>query len=386
MSTLIRTIPFVWRNLVRRPLRTGLTVLGIAVAVFLFAFVESMRDGVRRATDAGAGETTLVVYRKNRFCPFTSQLPQNYEQQIRRIPGVTGVVPMKIIVNNCRASLDVVTFRGVPMEGFLKEYMAKATLLEGSMQEWERRGDAALIGSGLAQRRGIRVGDRFDAAGVRSYVAGVFESPKAQDQNVAYVHLPFLQESASRGGTGGVVTQFNVEVSDPRQLEATAQAIDELFARDQYPTTTRAETAFVARAAHDVIALVSFASWVGWAALAAVFALVANAIVLSVRDRVRDHSVLQTLGYTGAHIAWMVVLEAVLLGVSGGVIGAALAYVAIRVAALNFTMEGVSIDVVGDQRIAFMGVAIAAMLGLVAGSVPAWMAARRQIAQGFRAA
>lgn len=385
MMRLLRSIPLVWRNLVRRPMRTGLTVLGIATAVFLFGFVESMRDGVRRATEAGAGETTLVVYRKNRFCPFSSQLPQNYEQQIRRLEGVRGVVPMKIIVNNCRASLDVITFRGVPVEGFLAEHLRDATVLSGSLQEWERRGDGALIGSGLAERRGLRVGDRFDAAGVRSYVAGIFESPKAQDRNVAYVHLPFLQETAQRGGTGGIVTQFNVEVDDPRQLEAVAQRIDTLFERDQYPTTTRAETAFVARAAHDVLALVQFASWVGWAALAAVFALVANAIVLSVRDRVRDHAVLQTLGFTGGHIAFMVVLEALILGVVGGLVGAVGSYLAIRAAHLNFTMEGVSIEVMASLPVAAAGLALAATLGLVAGAVPAWMAARRPIAQGFRA-
>ncbi len=385
MRQFLRTVPFVWRNLTRRPMRTGLTVLGIATAVFLFAFVESMRDGVRRATEAGAGETTLVVYRKNRFCPFTSQLPQSYEQQIQRVEGVRGVVPMKIVVNNCRASLDVVTFRGVPVDGYLAEHIGKSTLLSGSIEAWKRRTDAALIGSGLAERRGLREGDLFDAAGVRAYVAGIFESSHAQDRNSAYVHLPFLQESASRGGTGGIVTQFNVEVDDPRTMEAVAQRIDTMFERDQYPTTTRAETAFVARAAHDVIVLVQFASWVGWAALLAVFALVANAIVLSVRDRVRDHAVLQTLGFTGAHIGAMVVLEATLLGVFGGTIGAGGAYLAIRTAHLNFTMEGVSIEVLTNGWIALIGIGIAAVLGLIAGSVPAWIAARRPIAQGFRA-
>jgi cell division protein FtsX len=62
MNSLLRTIPFTWKNLVRRPLRTGLTVAGIAVATFLFSFVESMRDGVVKATEAGAAETRLVVY------------------------------------------------------------------------------------------------------------------------------------------------------------------------------------------------------------------------------------------------------------------------------------------------------------------------------------
>ena len=384
MNSFLRTIPFTWKNLVRRPLRTGLTVAGIAVATFLFSFVESMRDGVSKATEAGAAETRLVVYRKNRFCPFASQLPQSYQRSILNIEGVKSAVPIKIVVNNCRASLDVVTFRGVPDEGYLQEHIAKAQLRSGSISDWQSRGDAVLIGAALADRRRLRAGDRFDAAGVRSWVAGVFDSDDAQDRNVAYAHLGFLQETAQRGGTGGIVTQFNVEVEDPAKIEAVAAAIDEAFAHDQYPTTTRPESAFVARAARDVIVLVRFASIVGWASLAAVFALIANAIALAVRDRIRDHAILQTLGWTGADIAWMVVMEASMLGATGGAIGAIGAHAAIALTHLNFTMEGVSIEVTASNAATLAGVLLATLLGAVAGVVPALSAARREIVQGFR--
>ena len=384
MNSFLRTIPFTWKNLIRRPLRTGLTVAGIAVATFLFSFVESMRDGVSKATEAGAAETRLVVYRKNRFCPFASQLPQSYQRSILNIEGVKSAVPIKIVVNNCRASLDVVTFRGVPDEGYLQEHIAKAQLRSGSISDWQSRGDAVLIGAALADRRRLRAGDRFDAAGVRSWVAGVFDSDDAQDRNVAYAHLGFLQETAQRGGTGGIVTQFNVEVEDPAKMEAVAAAIDEAFAHDQYPTTTRPESAFVARAARDVIVLVRFASIVGWASLAAVFALIANAIALAVRDRIRDHAILQTLGWTGADIAWMVVMEASMLGATGGAIGAIGAHAAIALTHLNFTMEGVSIEVTASNAATLAGVLLATVLGAVAGVVPALSAARREIVQGFR--
>jgi putative ABC transport system permease protein len=379
-------VPYVWRNLARRPTRTLLTVAGIAVATFLFAFVESMREGVRRATEAGAGETRLVVYRQNRFCPFASRLPQSYEHDIRRIEGVRAVVPMKIVVSNCRASLDVVTFRGVPEEGFLESKLREATLVAGSLDDWKRRGDAALVGQSLASRRGIKVGDRFTAAGVTTWVAGIFASDDAQDRNVAYVHLPFLQETAERGGTGGIVTQFDVEVADPARLEQVASAIDDVFARDQFPTTTRPESAFVARAARDVVAIVDFASVVGWASLAAVFALIANAIALAVRDRVRDHAVLQTLGFTGGVLAWTVVLEAAMLGIAGGGVGALAAHAAIDLAGINFTMEGVSIEVTARPGVTAAGILLAALLGAVAGAAPAWTAARREIVEGLRSA
>lgn len=386
MNSLLRSVPITWKNLSRRTLRTTLTVAGIAVATFLFSFVESMRDGVRRATEAGAAETRLVVYRKNRFCPFTSKLPQSYERTIQDVPGVKSAVPVKIVVNNCRASLDVVTFRGVPDEGFMEDHLQGATLRSGSLADWKLRSDAVIVGSALADRRRLRAGDRFDAAGVRTLVAGVFESDDAQDQNVAYAHLGFLQETAQRGGTGGIVTQFNVEVTDPARIEEVAAAIDERLAHDQFPTTTRPESAFVARAARDVIALVRFAGIVGWASLAAVFALIANAIALAVRDRVRDHAILQTLGWTGMDIAWMVVLEAGMLGAAGGAIGALAAYGAIAFAKLNFTMEGVSIGVTSSATVTAIGILLATALGAVAGLAPAWTASRREIVQGFRTA
>ena len=65
------------------------------------------------------------------------------------------------------------------------------------------------------------------------------ESEQPQDQNVAYVHLEFLQR-ASGNRKLGVVTQFNVKVADPSQLESVAAAIDAEFARDPDPTHTSA--------------------------------------------------------------------------------------------------------------------------------------------------
>jgi putative ABC transport system permease protein len=359
-----------------------LVVAGVAIAIFLVCTVDAMRTGVDRATQRAASETALVVYRKNRYCPFTSQLPQSYERAIMEIPGVKSVTPVKIVVSNCRASLDVVTFRGVPAEAFAVDHAAQA--LPEAMAAWLARSDAALIGRELAERRRLKAGDRFTAAGVDAYVAGVVESDAPQDQSSAFVHLGFLQEQMKRGGTGTIVTQFDVRVSDPADLDRVAAAIDERFAADQAPTTTRAETAHVAHAATDVIALVGFARLLSVAALVAVFALVANAIILSMRSREREVSILQTLGFTRLHLGTLVVAEAGLLGTLGGVVGAVASYAVVGLARTAMTMEGVSIAVPPSPTIALAGLGMAIALSLAAGSVPAIMAARQSIVAGFR--
>ena len=385
MSPMVRVIPVVLKQIHRNRIRSLLTISGIAVAMFLFCVVESMRDGVHAATVATAEDTTLGGYRENRYCPFSSNLPQFYGDRIEGIEGVDSVVPMQIVVNNCRASLDVVTFRGVPEDDLGKALEGGSSINEGSMTDWRRRGDGALVGEALAARRGVRVGDRFTAAGVSVYVAGILESDAAQDRNVAYVHLPFLQESVRRGGTGGTVTQFNVHVEDPMAMEEVAKAIDSEFRHDEHPTSTRSEKAFVGRAARDIIEIVGFASWLGWGALVTVFALVANAIVLSMRDRVRDHAVLQTLGFSGLLIGWMVLLEGAILGVAGGSIGTLAAWSFTWFGRFAMTMEGLNIEISSNPMVIGIGIGLSLALGVLAGIVPAWRVSRRVIAQSFRA-
>ncbi len=378
-------LPFVIRHITRHRTRSILTAAGVAVAMFLFCAVQSMQQGVEAATQVSAEDTTLVVYRENRYCPFTSRLPQFYEQRIGAIDGVRSVMPMRIIVSNCRASLDVVTFRGVPRDVMQHEMIRDFDVIDGSIEQWLRRTDAAMLGESLAARRNVKVGDRFSAAGITVFVAAIVRSDQMQDQNVAYTHLTFIQETAQRGGSGGIVTQFNVKVEDPNQLETTAAAIDAEFAHEQDPTATYAEKAFVARAAKDILELVEFAAWLGWGAMAAVFALIANAIILAVQDRIRDHAVLQTLGFSSSLIARLIVTEGLLLGGLGGLIGAAGAFAVVHFGRFTMTMEGQNIEIIANLSTVLIGLALAVSLGVLAGLVPAWQASRREIVSCFRA-
>ena len=382
---MLQVIPTVLKQIKRSPIRTSLTLSGIAVAMFLFIMVESMRTGVKAATEITANDTTLVVYRENRYCPFSSRLPQYYEDRIEKIDGVASVVPIKVHISNCGASLDIVTFRGVPRDSIQHAMAKDGLIVDGSIEAWERRGDGAIVGSALAKRRGIKVGDRFSAAGIEVFVAGIQETEQAQDKNIALVQLPFLQEAARKGGTGTIVTQFNVQVDNPNELDSIASSIDETFAHDEHPTSTFPEKAFVGRAARDIVQLSEVAGLLAWGALAAVFALVANAVALAMRDRVRDHAVLQTLGYTGWLIGWMVLLEGVFIALAGGIFGGIAAFVAVQLGQFTMTMEGVNIEIASDPTAAIVGVALALALGMFAAMIPALRLARTDIASCFRA-
>lgn len=373
----------VFKYVVRHRTRSALTILGIALGMFMFYSVQAMENGVRAATTATAEDATLIVYREDRFCPFTSRLPEDYQRTISEIDGVKAVVPMKIVVSNCRASLDVVTFRGVPSGAFDSGMFAGARIVEGSAEEWKRRGDAALVGRLLADRRGWSVGDRVAVEAIQVTVAGIIDSDQPQDRNVAYTNLEFIQRTA--GNSDGEVTQFNVLVNDPDRLQDVAAAIDAAFKDAQEPTTTWTEKEFVARAVDDVIEIVNFAGWLGWGSLAAVFGLVANAIVLSVRDRVRDYAVMSTLGFSNALIGQLIVAESFLLSVIGGAIGLAAGMVVVYFGRFSFSVEGLSVNFGAGPATIFIGLLVCASIGVLAGLVPAWQASRRETVESFRA-
>ncbi len=141
---LINLLVLAGKQLVRHRMRTLLTLAGAAIGMFLFATVETLQSSLRQSTQATADDTTLVVYRENRFCPATSRLPEHYLNEIQRLDGVAEVIPIQILVNNCGASLDVVAFRGVP-PGDLLQFAPEIEVLEGSLDGWKSRSDAALL-------------------------------------------------------------------------------------------------------------------------------------------------------------------------------------------------------------------------------------------------
>jgi len=369
------------KQVMRHRVRSLLTIAGVGAGMFLFTSVQTMQHSLARVIQSGADDNVLVVYRENRFCPMTSRLPEHYLSEIQRLPGVAEAIPIQIAVNNCGASLNVITFRGVPPET-LHGYNPELEVVRGTMDQWQSRSDAALVGEHFARRRGLSPGDTFEAVGVRVWVAGIVRSPLQQDNNVAYVHLPFLQQ-ASRIGLG-TVTQFNVRVDDTSQIEAVAQSIDELFASDQAPTTTRPEKAFFVQTARDMIEMIAFTRWIGLGAVVAVLGLVANALLLAARGRVQESAVFQTIGFSRFTIGSIMVGEGAVLGLAGGLVGSLGASFFFYLKSYTVGNEGLTLALAPSLSVTATALGVACTLGLLASLWPAWVAAKRPLVESLR--
>jgi putative ABC transport system permease protein len=277
--------------------------------------------------------------------------------------------------------LDVIAFRGVPPEA-LASYNPDLVVIDGSYEDWTRRSYAALVGENFARRRGLSPGDTFEAVGVRVYIAGIARSPLAQDNNVAYVHLDFLQQ-ASRVGLG-IVTQFNVRVASVDLLEPVANQIDAIFKSDSAPTTTRPEQAFFAQTAKDMIEMISFTRWIGLGAVLAVLGLVANALLLAARGRIQESAILQTIGFHRMAVGFIMVGEGALLGLVGGGVGSVGATLFFYFKSYTVGNEGLTLALTSSWSVMSSGLLIACLLGLGASIWPAFLASTRPLVSSLR--
>ncbi len=253
---MIKLIPYVLKTLWRHRARTILTVSGSAVALFVFCFVGSVQQGMNDLQRRQSANRTLIAFQANKFCPATSHLPQDYEKEILKIDGVRDVVPIQVFTNNCRASLDVIVFYGVPPKK-LRVARPGFKLLAGSWEQFENNQDCALMGRAVANRRGVKLGNKFSIGDLSVVVAGIFDADDPSEENYIYSHLEFLQRSKGMNLVG-TVTQLEVLLNDSADEDSICRTIDDRYRSGPVETDTRPKGVFQAKSLGDLMQLIGF--------------------------------------------------------------------------------------------------------------------------------
>ncbi|OAI54245.1 ABC transporter substrate-binding protein [Planctomyces sp. SCGC AG-212-M04] len=378
---MFRFAPYVLKTLWRHRTRTFLTVSGTAVALFVFAFVGAMQEGMDRLVNDQAADRSLIVFQANRFCPSTSKLQEGYADRIRKIEGVKDAIPIKVYMNNCRASLDVVVFNGVPPEKL--RAFRDFSLVQGDWATFEKQRDAALVGQSVFQRRKLKLGQKFSIGMLTVTVAGVFTSNAPGEDAMIYTHLEFLQRTKGLNSVG-TCTQVEVALTPGADAKSIAQAIDDLYRGGPVPTDTRTRGVFQAKAVGDLVELVGFTQLLGFACVGLVLALVSTTTIMGVQDRIQEHAILQTIGCTGMKIFRLVLAESSLVSLVGGLIGVAAALATLEATQLSLGTEGILISFLPSARLAITGAIVSVLVGVVAGLIPAWQAGRADIVTALR--
>ena len=378
MSAFFRLLTYVRRTILRARTRSLLTLLGTALALALFAFVSTLGAGVRRLSES-SNQPVLVVFETSRFCPLTSDIPVRYADEVRRMPGVVSVLPTLLYINACRTNLDLVTLHGVPEAG--PEGVHDLDLIAGDLESWKGAPDGALVGRRLAERRKLQPGDRLRLGEIDVKVGGIVGATGAGLDNVAFVHLDYLQRARKKSGT---VTELFVRLEPGTDAQALARAIDDRFRTDQVQTDTKTMQAFVQGAVGEVGEVVGFGRLLGYLAVAVVVLILSNTVTISAQTRVAELATMETVGAPRLVLAALLVTESVLLALTGALVGVGGVMLWLHLSPVTLGIEGFGIDIAPEAGLALTGAGLALAVGVVAALGPVVGLLRRPLATAVK--
>lgn len=321
----------VLRNTVRRPVRTGLTVAGLAMVVLAFGLIRLTLDQWT-ATATEANKNRLVtVHAMSGFL----KLPLAYKDRIAALPGVQSVhygVWFGGIYQDPKQPLA--SFAELPAT-LLSAY-PEILLSEESKLRFiqDRRG--CLVGIRLAERYGWKVGDVIPLAGTaypgqwEVVVRAIYRSSNAKvfSDEELFLHWDYVNEQMKTTDPALVdqVEWYTTRTLPGIQPSAVAAAIDATFANSFAETRTQLEQAFVAGWIARSSALLHGLEIMSGVINGIALLVLANALAMAVRERTKEYGVLKTLGFQPRHFFGLVMGESLVLAFLGGVLGLGLLY------------------------------------------------------------
>jgi len=385
----MKFLPLVWRNLLRRKVRTIFTVLSIFIAFVLFGVLMAIRMAFNMGVDM-AGEGRLMVIDK---VSIINPLPASYEQQLRMIEGVKDVTHSNWFGGYYQEVKNQFATFAVDPENWLKVYPKEFDLPEDQKKAWFADRTGAIVGIDTARKYGWKVGQRVPIQGTiyrrpdggpwEFTIDGIYDPKiKGADKTNFIFNYQYLRETIpAQSGFRDKYNWYVFTIDNPDHAPQIAAKIDAMFANSPNETKTNTEKAFVSDWAKQVGDIGKIMMWIVTMALFTILLVAGNTMAQAVRERTNELAVLKTLGFGDGRILRMVLLESVLIALVGGLLGLGASYL--------LTSNG---DPTGGLLPAFyfptkdivLGIGLVLTLGIVAGSLPAWQAGRLRIVDALR--
>jgi putative ABC transport system permease protein len=395
----MNTFTLVLVGLGRNKRRTILTFLSVTVAMFLFCALGGILDTLQSSIQVGS-ESRLVT---RNAVSLVIPLPLAYRERLEAVPGVRTVS-----ISNWFGGQDPADPHGffaqfaVDAETYMPIYKNDFEIIASSkpqvsvnlpadfpegLESFMSEQTACVVGRKLMEKHGWKLGQTITLSGtifpgdwpltIRAVYAA---KKKTFGEETLLFHWDYLNQKGMGGN--GAVGVYILALSAPDRASDIARQIDGMYENSAAPTRTETEQAFQAGFVSMYGNLPFVIRVIGLAVVFAILLVAANTMVMSFRERTTEIGVLKSLGFEDGTIFRIVLAEAAIITLGGGVAGALLAKFVIEGSGFNF--GGFLPPMTVYWSTVALGIGMALFVGAISGIVPAWQAARLQIVDALR--
>ena len=368
-STHHESHPMILKNLIRRPMRSLLTLLGIAIGVATVVSLGAMAQGMMKNYGSVVGlSNDLLVSQANAFDVAYSSLDAELEQRLAAVPGVDEVDPGVygwIVTDEMPFFLVFGYHPG-------STAMAHYRITEGKPVTGPRQ---IAIGRRAADSLKKGIGSTLRLFGVPYEIVGIYETGQAMEESGGTVVLEDAQTITQKTRK---VSLFQVGVrkgTDLRQVMARIEALEKDLAVSKSSEYDASEqwSQYLQGFAWGIAAIAILIGGLG----------MMNAMVMSVLERTREIGTLRAVGWSRRRVVTLILGETVVLSLIGGLVGIALG-VGLTELAANAPGIGGMMEGAYSTGIFIQGLVTALCLGVLGGAYPAWVAANLQPVEALR--
>ena len=313
----------IYRNVLRHPLRSFLTALGMAIALCAFALIRTLIGAWYAGVEASAKDRLVV----RNSVSLVFYLPAAYGPTIQGVPGVRNVG-----YGNWFGGIfkdERFRFQQFAIDNNYLDIYPEFLLPAAHRRNWEANRRGILVGKQLAESFSIAQGDVIQIKGTifpglwEFQVEGIIQGrDEATDTRLMLFHWQYLNErnKAEIGREPDNVGFYVVQLEPGSNPAEVSKAIDSRFANSFAETLSETETAFIQGFVSMSSTIILTLQVVSGVVIVIMLLVMANTMLMSFRERYHEYSVLKSLGFTPRDLSVLIFGEALALAGLGLVI------------------------------------------------------------------